>query len=70
MATLGDTLILRTKCIHLWGGDGRDFGRTGSLLKVPLPVFFLLSFKSSFQIPFVERQGAQPQMSEPSFGFI
>ena len=32
--------------------------------------FFLLSFKSSFQIPIVERQGAQPQMSESSFGFI
>lgn len=26
--------------------------------------FFLLSFKFNFQIPIVERQGAQPQMSE------
>lgn len=63
MAALDDSLIiLRTKYIHLWAGEGRDFRHTGFLWKVPLP--FLLSFKFNFQIPIVERQEAQPQMSE------
>lgn len=66
MTPLDDSLIIsKTKSTHLWAGDGWVFRHTSLLLKVPLPFFTLLSFKKfSFQIPVVERQGAQPAVSE------
>lgn len=65
MAILDGSLIIRrTKYIHLRAEDAWDFRHTGILLKVVCPFFPSRVVKFNFQIPIVERRGAQPQMSE------